>query len=104
MTGLGEFVDELVADTDAVFLFSPGTSRYEAFVADTDVVVVGPDNDVDAESFVELPLEFDDITERVRFGVEGAVDSGYIGEEAELVCVAGVFSGGIDTVTRVRAD
>jgi len=104
MTGLGEFVDELVADSDAVFLFSPGTSRYETFAADGDVVVVATENDVDAESFVELPLEFEDIAERVRFGVEGAVDSGYVGEEASLVCVASVFSGEMDTVTRVRAD
>jgi len=104
MTGLGEFVDELVADADAVFLFSPGSSRYESFAEDADVVVVAPENDVDAASFVELPLEFEDLTERVRFGVEGAVDNGYVDEEATLVCVASVFSGGMDTVTRVRAD
>jgi len=104
MTGLGEFLDELVADTDAVFLFSPGTARYESIAEEAEVVVVGPENAVDAETFVELPLEFEDITERVRFGVEGAVDNGYVDEEASLVCLASVFSDDLDTVTRVRAD
>ena len=104
MTGLAEFLDELVADVDAVFLFSPGTSRYESLSEEANVVVVSPDNDVDAESFVELPLEFDDLTERVRFGIEGAVENGYVEDQAEIACVAEVFDDGLDTVTRVRAD
>jgi len=35
-------------------------------VEDLDVVVVGTENAVSAETFVELP-EFEDISERIRF-------------------------------------
>ena len=105
MTGLDDFLDDLVADADAVFLFSPGRSEYEAIAEDeTDVVVVSPNNDVNADVFVELPLEFKTLRDRVRFGVEGAVESGHIDGEAELVCLAGVFKDDADTVTSVRAD
>jgi DNA integrity scanning protein DisA with diadenylate cyclase activity len=105
MTALGEFVDELVADADAVFLFSPSASLYGRF-ADSDwpVVVVSPDNEVDAETHVTLPLEFNNFAERVKFGVEGAWDHGYLGEEDEIVCVASIFGDGMDAVSRVGAD
>ncbi|WP_436929551.1 diadenylate cyclase DacZ [Halosimplex halobium] len=104
MTGLDEFLQELVADADAVCLFSPGKSHYEALADDGDVVVVGPNNDLEADAFVELPLEFEDLRERIRFGVEGAVDKGHVDEDAELVCLAKVFGEDADTVARVRAD
>jgi len=106
MTGLDEFLDELVTGADGLFLFSPGKSDYDRMAEeeDVDVIVVGAENDVDAESFVELPVEFDDLRTRVRFGVEGAVDNGYVEDEAELVCLAGVFDDDADTVSRVRAD
>jgi diadenylate cyclase len=104
MTGLGEFVEELVADADAVFLFSSSKSRYEELSSGSTVVVVGPENDVDAESFVELPIEFNELGERVRFGIEGAVENGYVDEESEVVCIARVFDDDEDTVTRVRTD
>jgi DNA integrity scanning protein DisA with diadenylate cyclase activity len=104
MSGLDEFVDDLVADADAVFLFSSSRTRYEELAADGEVVVIGPENDVDADAFVELPLQFQDLADRVRFGIEGAIENGYVDEEAEVVCVARVFDGDADTVTRVRAD
>mgnify|MGYP000144457749 FL=1 len=103
MTGLDEFLEELVADADAICLFSPGTSHYETLAGD-DVVVVAPDNDVEADAFVELPLEFEDLRDRIRFGVEGAVEHGYVDQDADLVCLAKVFSEDADTVARVRAD
>jgi len=102
MTGLGDFVEELVADVDAVFLFSPTASVHER-LAEHDPVVVGAENEVDAEAFVELPLDFNDLTERVRFGVEGARESGHVDPEADIVCLAQVFDDDIDTVTRVNA-
>jgi len=103
MSDLGEFVEELVADADAVFLFSSSRSRYEALSGDTEVVVVAPENDVDADAFVELPLEFRDFDERVRFGVEGAIENGYVDDESTVVCVADVFSENEDTVARIQA-
>ena len=102
MTGLEEFVGDLVSDVDAVFLFSSSRTRYEE-LDDTDVVVIAPENDVEADAFVELPLEFDDLSERVRFGIEGAIENEYVDDEAEVACIARLFDGDVDTVTRVTA-
>jgi len=66
--------------------------------------VVATENDVDADAFVELPLEFTDLSGRVRFGIEGALGQGIVDEDAEVVCVADVFGGSPDTVVRVNTD
>jgi DNA integrity scanning protein DisA with diadenylate cyclase activity len=105
MTALDDLFEGVVADDDAGELFSPSTSAVEPFDdADVSVVVVAPENTVDAEQFVELPLEFIDITGRVRFGLEGAVNQGLITGEDTVVCATEAFGDGIDTVMRVRAD
>ncbi|MEF8851516.1 MAG: diadenylate cyclase DacZ [Haloarculaceae archaeon] len=102
MSDLDAFVEELVGDADAVFLFSSSRSRYESLSGDAEVVVVAPENEVEADAFVELPLEFRDLDERVRFGVEGAIENGYVDDEATVVCVANVFGDDEDTVARVQ--
>jgi len=106
MSALDGTVDDIVADADAVLLFSPSAGTYEPFVADQDlpVVVVAPENDHDAESFVELPLEFVDVAGRIRFGLEGATQQELVAEDAEVVCVVSTFGDGMDSVVRVRAD
>jgi len=57
MAGIDDVFGDLFASVDAVVLFSPSGSYYERFVAveDLDVVVVGTENAVSAETFVELP-------------------------------------------------
>jgi len=106
MAGIDDVFGDLFASVDAVVLFSPSGSYYERFVAveDLDVVVVGTENAVSAETFVELPLEFEDISERIRFGLEGALEQGVIEDGDELACATSVFGDGIDTVSGVRAD
>ncbi|WP_435154268.1 diadenylate cyclase DacZ [Haladaptatus sp. DFWS20] len=106
MTDLSELLEDLVAGVDAVFLFSPSGSYYERFadVNDTDVVVVAPDNHVGANDFVELPLEFENVKDRIRFGIEGAIDHGIAEDGDELACIASMFGDGIDSATRVRAN
>ena len=104
MSALGDLVTDIVAEVDSVFLFSPSRSLFEAFAGtDTPVVVVAPEADVDAERFVELPLEFNDLTERVRFGVEGGLDNEFVEEGDQIACAAKLFADDIDAVTRVRA-
>jgi diadenylate cyclase len=107
MTTLEDLLADLVDDVDAVFLFSPSGSYYER-AADLDddlpVVVAAPDNTVEAERFVELPLEFNDVSERITFGLEGAIESGVLDDGDEVACLTGVFAGGVDSVTVVRAD
>jgi diadenylate cyclase len=102
MTGLETFVDDLVSGTEAVFLFSSSRNRYEELADGADVVVIATENDVDADLFVELPLDFDELSQRVRFGIEGAIENEYVDDEAEVVCVARVFDEDVDTVTRVK--
>jgi DNA integrity scanning protein DisA with diadenylate cyclase activity len=105
MSELTDFTDELVADVDAVFLFSPSGSAHERLAgADVDLVVVAAENDVDAERFVELPIDFVDLGGRVRFGLEGAHQQGFVDQEDEVLCVASVFDAELDSVMRVRAD
>ncbi len=106
MADVLDLLGDVITDADAVMLFSPSGSYHERFatVAEVDVVVVAPENAVDAEMFVELPVEFEDVAQRVRFGVEGAVDRGLINEGDVLACVTRVFDEGMDTVSRVRSD
>jgi len=105
MSALGEMVEEITDGVDAVFLFSPTASHYEGFEEEDGppTVVVATENSVDAERFVELPLEFRDLRERIRFGIEGGIDRGFIEESATVVCAASLFDDGIDTVTQVSA-
>ena len=104
MSELGDLVTEIVADVDSVFLFGPNGSLFQRFEeADVPVVVVAPENDVDAERFVELPLQFEDLTERIRFGVEGGLDREFLAEGDQVACAAKLFADDIDSVTRVRA-
>lgn len=106
MADLRELLAELVSGVDAVFLFSPSGSYYEQFTGldtDIDLVVIGTDNTVSANQFVELPLEFDDIRERVRFGIEGAMEQDLVEDGDVLACATAAFSQNIDTISRVRA-
>ncbi|OSO94175.1 hypothetical protein B9H04_14395 [Halorubrum ezzemoulense DSM 17463] len=105
MDSLTDPLADLVADVDAALLFSPTSSFYERFAnGGSEVVVVAPDNDVDAETFVDLPLPFDNVKDRIRFGIEGAMDADLVSEGDEVACVASVFEGGSDAVVRVTVD
>jgi len=104
MAGLDDVFGDIFSDVDAVALFSPSSSYYERVVDidDLEVIVVGTDNAVGADVFVELPLEFDDVTDRVRFGLEGGLENDVIDDGDVLACAMSVFDDGIDTVSRVR--
>ena len=107
MSGLEGAVANLTEGVDAVFLFSPSTAYHDTFIGrdeqDVPVVVVASENSVGAETFVELPIEFTDIGERIRFGIEGGVDQGYIDEGSTVLCATKLFDDAIDSITRVRA-
>ncbi len=104
MSSLDEILSDLVADVDSVFLFSPNGAFYEQFAHLEDVVVVGPENTVDAETFVELPVEFDNIKDRIRFGVEGAMGADLVEEGNSVACFGSIFSEDADFSIRVRVD
>ena len=105
MTALDDLLDDIVADVNAVLLFSPSAATYESFdETDVTLVVVSPENTVDAENYVELPLEFTDVTGRIRFGLEGAVEQELVDNEDSVACVTKLFGDDVDTVVRVQAD
>ena len=104
MSALDDLFEDVAAEVDAVLLFSPALATAESFEDDDPpAVVVAQENDVDAERFVELPLEFTDVTGRIRFGLEGAVQQEYLDEEDNAVCVTSVFGDGMDAAVRVGA-
>ncbi|WP_248896404.1 diadenylate cyclase [Haloplanus halobius] len=105
MATLRDSLDDLVADIDGLFLFSPSASYYGKF-DDLDVprVVIATENDVDAEPFVELPLDFDDVRERIRFGIEGAMDRDLVSAGDTIACTVGMFDDDTDSLVRIRVE
>jgi DNA integrity scanning protein DisA with diadenylate cyclase activity len=105
METLKDALGDLVADVDATFLFSPSGSYYERVLeADPDLVVVAGENSVDAERFVELPLSFDNVRDRIRFAIEGAMEQSLVEEGDAVACFASVFGEDADAVVRARVD
>jgi diadenylate cyclase len=107
MADVLDVVGDLVADIDGLFLFSPTSTSYDRFVdVDVDVVVVGGENEVGAETFVELPLAFDNVRDRLRFGIEGAMERGVVEAGDDVACSASVFDGetGGDALVRVDVE
>jgi diadenylate cyclase len=106
MTGLGDMLDEVVEDIDTVLLFSTDGSTYDQFTDDDfTTIVVAQKNEIDADPFVSLPLEFTDVSGRIRFGLEGALTQDLVEEGDEVVCLTHSFDDNdIDTIIRVRAD
>src|SRR5699024_7024659 len=104
MASLSALLDNVVDGAETVMLFAPNSSYYERSldIEDVSVVVCAAENSVGAERFVELPLEFTDVAERIRFGIEGAIDEEFLAEGDEVVCATKVFDDAIDTVTRIR--
>jgi DNA integrity scanning protein DisA with diadenylate cyclase activity len=104
MSDLRDLVGDMTNGVDAVLLFGPSGSYYErAAGADLPVVVVAQENTVDAEHFVDLPLEFADVSQRIRFGLEGALENELLEEGSTALCAAKTFAEDIDSVVRVRA-
>lgn len=106
MTGVSEPFERLFANVDAVLLFDPSSSFFEQFedLEDIEIVVVAPENDLNAEQFVSLPISFGELDDRIDFGIEGAIEGEYIDDGDTVLCAASVFDGEVDTISRVRVD
>lgn len=104
MSSLSDVLSEFVADPDAIVLFSPSRGFYDRFADADSVIVVAEENIVDAEQFIELPLSFGNVRDRVRFGIEGAMDDGILEEGNTAVCVTSIFDDENDSVSRVRVN
>ncbi|MFB6269852.1 MAG: diadenylate cyclase DacZ [Halobacterium sp.] len=101
-----ELFEDVLADVDALLVFSPSGSYYDRVkdVGGADLVVVATENTVGADSFVELPLAFEEVKERIRFGIEGALTEGYVEDGDDLGCAAPLFSDDVDMVARTKVD
>ena len=100
-----DLVADILTDVDEVFLFSPAQSLYDDFRdADEEPVVVAPSDDVGAESFVDLPLRFRDVRDRIRFGIEGGMNRGLVSTGQTILCVLGVFTDSPDATVRVTVE
>src|SRR6056297_2162328 len=108
MSDLRELFGDLFDDVDGILLFSPSSSYYERFddldEDDPDVILVGPENVHGADAYVELPVQFENASERIEFAIEGAVDEGTVDEGDDLLCAMGLFADDVDSITRVRAN
>ncbi|ESS06262.1 MAG: hypothetical protein A07HB70_01812 [uncultured archaeon A07HB70] len=106
MGSLSDLSEALVADIDGLVLFSPSSGHHQQFgsLDDDTPVVVATENPFDAERFVELPLEFDDVQDRIRYGLEGAMEHGFVEEGDVVACSAATFGDNPDTLVRVRVD
>ncbi len=106
MSDVADLLAGLVDDVDAVVLFSPAASFHERFasIEGAPTIVAGEENTVGAERFVEVPLTFTNVRDRIEFALGAAVENDLIEEGDEVLCAVSVFGDGIDTVSRVRAD
>ena len=104
MSDLADLVHEYVEDVDSCLLFSPSGSFFERCVQidEIEVTVVAPSNDHGADRFVELPLDFVNVSDRVDFGVEAAFEQGFVDEDDIVLCTARVFTDETDTFARVK--
>ena len=107
MTPIEEAVGDFAGDVDALAMFGPSSSEHERFTeaaddSELEAFVVAPENSVSADEFIELPLEFQDIRDRIRFGIEGAMGRGLLDEGDVVVCLVDVFSDDLDAVVRLR--
>jgi DNA integrity scanning protein DisA with diadenylate cyclase activity len=105
MTDIRDATEHVTADADAIAVFDPSSTEYERY-ADVDdgidVIVVAKTNTVDAGKFIELPVDFEDVRDRIRFGVEGGMEQGYLYDGDTIVCVVSMFAPDLDSVTRLR--
>lgn len=104
MTSLPDVVTEHLTDVDFLFLFSPTSSFFEQCEAleDVPITVVAAQNTYEVDRFVDLPLAFDEVSDRIEFGLEAAVEQGIVENGDSVLCTAQVFDEDTDTFLRVR--
>jgi len=95
---LKETVGDLLEDVNVGLIFTPGADISEAFFPDEIETVVVSDDGGD----VHLPLEFDRYEDRVRYGVEGALEAEFVEEGDVVLCVDNIFGTEPDTFSRFR--
>ena len=87
---------DILAGAEGVLVFASETDLPDGFDEVDTLVVSEEDGDV------SLPLDFDRYEDRVRYGVEGALENGLLEEGEEILCVDSVFDSEPDTFSRFK--
>ena len=95
---LEEAVGEMLEEIRVGLVFTPGADISETFFPDEIETIVVSDDGGD----VHLPLEFDRYEDRVRYGVEGALEDDLVEVGDVVLCVDNVFGAEPDTFSRFR--
>jgi diadenylate cyclase len=101
MVQVQDLFTEIVVDVDTALLFSPTKAEYEKWQKSTNTVIVDVENDFDEERFIKLPIEFQDTTDLFQFGINAALDHGFIEDSEIVICAVKLFDNEIDSFTRV---
>ncbi len=95
---LEETVGGMLEGVSVGLVFSPEADLSDAFFPEEIEAVVVSDSGGD----VELPLEFDRYEDRIRYGVEGALEGDLVDEGEVVLCIDNVFDTETDTVSRFK--
>lgn len=106
MGEIREAIEDFVSSDMAIVLFRPSNAEYERYVeiVEDKIIVVGKENSWGSKKFVEIPLEFENIREKIRFGLEGALRAGMVSDGDVVICGVKLFSSEIDSFIKVRID
>ncbi|WP_227379173.1 diadenylate cyclase DacZ [Haladaptatus halobius] len=104
MMQIQDLINEIVVNVDSILLFEPNKDSYNLYKDITNTVTIAKENEFDKEQFIELPIDFQDTTELVRFGITGALDQGFVEENTAAICVTNLFNSDADSITRVSVD
>lgn len=106
MGEIREAIEDFVSSDMVMVLFRPSNAEYERYVesAEDKIIVVGKENSWGSKKFVEIPLEFENIREKIRFGLEGALRADMVSDGDVVICGVKLFSDEIDSFIKVRID
>ncbi len=91
-----EAIEDALESLDVVLVFPSESNPPSVLDAYGGEVLYVGDGDVD------LPLYLEDYVDRVRFGVEGALENEHVEAGDVVLCLDEVFDSGYDTVSRVE--
>ncbi|MFB6282929.1 MAG: diadenylate cyclase domain-containing protein [Halobacteria archaeon] len=94
MMSLEEYVGRAVENNPTVLVFSP---KRPPALDDSKVLTVS-----DVGGDIELPIEFETFEDRIKFGIEGAIENELVHEGETVLCIDNVFGRKVDTFSRIE--
>ncbi len=91
------FKADLTKDISAILVFSTESQIEEPTDEEIETLVVASDS-----GDVILPIDFETYEERIRYGIEGAIEKEYIEVGDYVLCLDDVFNNEIDTYSHIK--